>query len=124
MRATVSDVLRHPSWLRDWWGDGPWRHRVWWHQLLLEPGEGWLRWKGDWRHETCWDPPSHEEWMVFPPARRLWFFLAAWARHPGMVLRGDVRWSEAPSWSDGEFYTYQDRWNDLQMRPYGKRKRR
>lgn len=112
-RATIGDVMEHPSWLRDWWSDLPMRRREFWWQLLFEPGEGWLRWKGDWRSETTWDPPDHEEWMVYPPLRRLWFFARAWAAHPRLAFGGHVGWRETPSWSDGAFYTYQDRWNDL-----------
>jgi hypothetical protein len=46
------------------------RRRGWWWELLLEPGSGWLRWKGELiEFGGDWYEPPLPGW-VFPPVRR------------------------------------------------------
>ena len=82
MRACLRDVVRHPSWLGAWWYEWPCRHFDFWRTLLLESGQGWLRWgKGErstWRGE--YEPP--DPYLVAPPLRRF-----AWN------VKGIVEWS-------------------------------
>lgn len=100
MRATIGQLRRHPEYLGSWWIDLPARNRWWWRQLLFEPGAGWLTWKHDYRSTMCYDPPDFDEWAVYPPLRRAWLFLHAWLMHAPLVMQGECRWSETPSWSD------------------------
>lgn len=92
--------MRHPSGLADWWLELPMRRRWWWRELLLEPGEGWLRWAPDWRTSIRYDPPDFEEWQVFPPLRRAWLAVRGVVEHPFLVAKGYVRWAEWPSMAD------------------------
>lgn len=100
MRWHIKDVIGQPSRLRDWWDDLPMRRKWWWHELLLAPGEGWLRWKSDWRERISYEPPDIDQWMVFPPLHRAWLSLTGFVMHPRWVLRGDCRWNEWPTLAD------------------------
>lgn len=84
--------------------------RYWWSIVLFEPGAGWLRWKPDWREQTYYDPPDHEEWRVYPPVHRSAFAVRAWLTHPWYALRGRVRWSEIPSRHDTDVLVDADRY--------------
>ena len=83
-----------------WWEDLPWRRRSWWHEALFAPGEGWLRWRSDYRERISYEPPDIDQWWVFPPLHRYWLAATGWMAHPILVLRGDLRWREFPVWSD------------------------
>lgn len=109
MRAHLSDVARHPSWLSVWWDDLPYRKRSWWWEVLREPGSGWLRWKPEWRERISYDPPDLDQWMVYPPLHRLWLAVLGIVMHPRFVLQGDCRWNEWPTWSDVSCLVDEDR---------------
>lgn len=75
MRATISDVVRHPSWIASWWIDCPWRRLRNFRTLLFMEGRGWLRWKtGTYDYVETVDPwlggPTYSA-TCFPPLRRL-----------------------------------------------------
>lgn len=90
MRATLSDVARHPTWLPDWWVELPWRRRPLrkMRALLATPGRGWLRWGmlhcqqvGGW-----YGLQEPEFATVAPPARRAWLWTSSrawWLLHLG-----------------------------------------
>lgn len=101
MRATIGDVVKHPTYAGDWWVELPGRDGYWWKWLLTEPGSGWLRWKPDWATapiRSYWEPP--EDYRVFPPLHRLWLYVAGKLRHPIDVAKGSVAWNESLTWSD------------------------
>ena len=64
--------------LQCWWDEVPWKRRSWWHELLLDPGQGWLRWSLETRtwYGGYYDPP--EPYVVAPPMRRGWEHLRLW----------------------------------------------
>jgi len=125
MRATLRDVKKHPSWIGGWWLEFPPRHRDFWWTLLLEPGQGWLRWSVDHRETGgCYDPPEPPEpYTVAPPLRRFAIYAKWWIRAPFIMWPGHryegrwerLSWEEArPSWSDvGPMLTDPDRHLDL-----------
>jgi hypothetical protein len=96
----LGQAVRHPAGFGDWWIDLPMRQRWWWREVLLEPGEGWLRWGSDWRERIHYDPPDIDQWVVFPPLHRAWLAITGYVLHPVFVLRGDCRWNEWPSLAD------------------------
>lgn len=86
------------------------RRRHWWRWLLFEPGAGWLTWKGDHRERVCYDPPDFDQWTVYPPLRRVWFFLRSCFALPWLAVRGQIRWRESfPSWGDLDVLIDDDR---------------
>ena len=118
MRAHAKDVPRmvRKHGLRDgvgtWWDDWPWRHKDAWHELLLQPGAGWLRWSlGEGATPMRYDPPEPPEPYSFaPPLRRVWLYLRWAATAPRLMIVGikhddgtryRYAWEEArPGWSD------------------------
>lgn len=114
MRATIADVMRHPTrtQIGSWWLDTPWkRPRNWW-TLLFEPGRGWLRWG--------WDEYDYIEVVIpetgqgpreyvpcAPPLRRIavpiitylaWFARGGgWVKMPADLFYGEgERWERVP----------------------------
>lgn len=77
------DVIRHPSYLADWWYELPSRRTGWWRWLLFEEGQGWLKWRMDIAETPgSYEPPEPPEpYAVAPPLRRL-----------AMALRYRSRW--------------------------------
>ena len=75
------------------------RRRSWWHQALLDEGEGWLRWKMGYRTSYSYEPPDYEEWVTIPPLRRAWM-QARWVMMiPRLMIREHLSWEEvAPAW--------------------------
>lgn len=87
MRAILRDVVRHPTWLPDWWADLPLRDRWWWREVLFERGQGWLCWAPDLRNDSLNGDPAFEGY-VYPPARRLWEYVRWWLLVPYRVVIG------------------------------------
>jgi hypothetical protein len=60
MRYTLRSAIneRHKLGLREnlvgWWEEWPPRRKAFWHTLLLEPGQGWLRWAIEERTEYAY----------------------------------------------------------------------
>lgn len=89
MRTTIGQVFTGfgtPSRMADrwqgWWEELPARHRRWWSDVLLAPGEGWLRIAtGTALKGGYYEPP--DEVVTAPPLRRLWWVLWWWDRSCG-----------------------------------------
>ena len=127
MRATLSDVVKHPSWFGGWWADWPVRRKHFWRTLLWEEGQGWLRWATDERTEYEYideglSQPT--EYAVAPPLRRLWWWVRAafqmpiimfiGYKHPGDDRRTRLSFEECrPSRSDLSYYRDSDRKREL-----------
>lgn len=110
MRATVGDVVRQPKWLASWWEELPARRWHWWHEVLFEPGQGWLRWGWDRRERIYYDPPDMDQWQVAPPLRRVWLWVAAYITAPWHMLRHGCSFCQVVcSWSDMQTWTDDDR---------------
>jgi hypothetical protein len=91
MRAVARDVIRHPSWFGTWLIDHPARHWRFWRTLLLDKGQGWLRWGTDERTEYEYIDEGLEmpvPYMVAPPLRRFWFWVQQWLAIPKLMIVG------------------------------------
>ena len=94
MRATIGDVVRHPSWLANWWVDFPARHKNFWWLLVFDKGQGWFRWGTDDRIEYQYIDEGLEEpvpYVVAPPLRRFWWWLKQWLVIPYLMIVGVPR---------------------------------
>lgn len=98
MRSKFKHVIHKPHDLAGWWIDLPFRTRPWWREALFAPGEGWLKWDMDWRVDYCYDPPSYDEWEVYPPLRRAWFAVRQILVVPNLMLNEGFSWEEARPW--------------------------
>ena len=85
--------------------------------VLLEPGEGWLRWGLAARRTGGWTGEPPEEFTVAPPLRRIWEALKDWRY--GYPLRADYETDTAwtylkdPDRSEGLHWAWTflaDRW--------------
>jgi len=94
MRYTLSDVAVRPSRAAEWWIDLALRRNIrrfaWWRWLLLEPGQGWLRWETAtaWTAGSYLEPP--EPYGIAPPLRRLWWVIRYRERWP-LAMRDEDR---------------------------------
>lgn len=91
MRATIYDLPKHPSWVGSWLQDHPMRTKWFWHILLFEKGQGWLRWGIDERtHYEYIDEglEAPEPYTVAPPLRCLWWYVRGWLLVPYLMLVG------------------------------------
>ena len=68
---------------------------------LFAPGEGWLKWDHDYRETFCYDPPDHDSWAVFPPAKRVWQVVHSILQIPHLMLNEGFSWEEARPWWGG-----------------------
>ena len=95
MRYTISDLRRHHTRedIAGWWYELPWRRWRNIRALLLDTGEGWLRWK----HEPVIGDFPDDDGIVAPPLRRAWWTLHEWAHgYRGVTswqaFKSDRRW--------------------------------
>ena len=118
VRTTAREVLRHPTDLPNWWIDAPYRRRWFWRELLLAPGQGWLRWscsEVDVVEDVIDGYTLYSPYGVAPPARRLASWLGGFIAAPWRMARGRDDWPEAgrryhPSWEEVVWS-----WSDAQM---------
>ena len=104
MRATLLDVIKHPTWIDDWWLELPMRQCHWWKIALFAKGEGWLRWAHEdietqeWESNACtWCPEWHRVW---PPIRRMAIQFRWLLTAPLLMKREHLSWEEVgPDWS-------------------------
>lgn len=67
------------------------RKRAFWRLLLLDKGQGWLRWSTDERTEYIHHGEGLDEpcpYVVAPPARRLWWWVKQIPMIPFVMLIG------------------------------------
>lgn len=78
--------------LLGWWGDWPPRHRRFWYLLLLQSGDGWLRWGIEERTGYDYIPDAMASapypFSVAPPLRQTAIFLHQCLLVPRLMLRG------------------------------------
>lgn len=125
MRATLVQALRADHYgtrreqLVGWWVDWPCRHRAFWSLLLLDKGQGWLRWGTD---ERCtygsYDPPEPPEFYdVAPPLRRFCWWSRVKVCVPFNMIRLHLSREEVTcSWGDMALYVDPDRRRELWLR--------
>lgn len=100
--------------LADWWLEWPCRNSAFWRVLLLDKGQGWLRWGTDDRviDGGYMEPP--EPFLAAPPARRLCWWLRCKVAAPYRMIRFHLSYEEVTcDWSDLSMYVDLDRYQEL-----------